>query len=194
MGLSILLRSSVVVAAVLAAGAGLRPETAEAQVRRGPERGWQQTSEYDRGYRQGLVEGQRDARRNLPYSAQRDPRFGARDDFRRGFADGYRAGFDRGQGRGVRPFLNNGGLGRRPPVTRNQEPAAARGFSDGYARGLSDGGDGDRYDPVGERDYRDADNGYFKGYGARDAYRTNYRSGFRAGYEEGYRDGQRYER
>jgi hypothetical protein len=75
-----------------------------------------------------------------------------------------------------------------------QEPAYARGFSDGYQRGISDGEDRDRYDPVGERDYRDADNGYFRDYGSRDAYRDNYRAGFRQGYEDGYRDGQRFRR
>jgi hypothetical protein len=75
-----------------------------------------------------------------------------------------------------------------------EEPAYARGFSDGYERGLNDGQDRDRYDPVGEREYRDADNGYFREYGSRDAYRNNYRAGFRQGYEDGYRAGQRYRR
>jgi hypothetical protein len=82
---------------------------------------------------------------------------------------------------------------RRGPIGY-QEPAYARGFSDGYERGLNDGRDRDRYDPVGERDYRDGDNGYFRDYGSRDAYRNNYRAGFRQGYEDGYRDGQRYRR
>jgi hypothetical protein len=83
--------------------------------------------------------------------------------------------------------------GRRAP-RGYQEPAYARGYSDGFARGLSDGRDRDRYDPVASRDYRDGDNGYFGGYGSRDAYRNNYRAGFRQGYEEGYRDGARYRR
>lgn len=72
-----------------------------------------------------------------------------------------------------------------------REPAAARGFTDGYARGLRDGRDRRRYDPVGSRDYREADNGYAASYGSLDAYRTNYRAGFRQGYEEGYRSAAR---
>ena len=72
-----------------------------------------------------------------------------------------------------------------------QEPASARGYADGFQRGLDDGRDRDRYDPVGSRDYRSADQGYYRDYGARDAYRNNYRSGFRQGYEEGYRAGAR---
>jgi hypothetical protein len=83
--------------------------------------------------------------------------------------------------------------GRRPP-RGYQEPAYARGYSDGFTRGQSDGRDRDRYDPVGSRDYRNGDNGYFGRYGSRDAYRNNYRAGFRQGYEEGYRYGARYRR
>ena len=75
-----------------------------------------------------------------------------------------------------------------------QDPAYARGYSDGYARGESDGRAGERYDPVGEREYRDGDSGYSGSYGSRDAYRSNYRAGFRQGYESGYRDGQRSRR
>jgi hypothetical protein len=77
---------------------------------------------------------------------------------------------------------------RRGP---SQEPAAARGYADGYQRGLEDGRDRDRYDPVGHESYRSGDAGYHEGYGSRDAYRTNYRAGFRQGYEDGYRDGSR---
>jgi hypothetical protein len=105
------------------------------------------------------------------------------------------AGAQSRRGRGWQRGLQDGWPreGRRPP-RGYQEPAFARGYSDGVARGLSDGRDRDRYDPVASRDYRDADNGYFGGYGSRDAYRTNYRAGFRQGYEEGYRDGARYKR
>jgi opacity protein-like surface antigen len=80
--------------------------------------------------------------------------------------------------------------GRNAP-RRHEEPAYARGYADGYQRGLTDGRNRDRYDPVGSREYRDGDQGYYDGYGSRDAYRTNYRAGFRQGYEDGYRDGTR---
>ncbi len=77
---------------------------------------------------------------------------------------------------------------RRAP---SQEPASARGYSDGYQRGLDDGRDRDRYDPVGHGNYRSGDTGYYRDYGPREAYRNNYRAGFRQGYENGYRDGSR---
>jgi len=77
---------------------------------------------------------------------------------------------------------------RRGP---SQEPAAARGYTDGYQRGRDDGRDRDRYDPVGHGNYRSGDAGYKKQYGALDSYRNNYRAGFRQGYEDGYRDGSR---
>jgi flagellar biosynthesis/type III secretory pathway protein FliH len=167
--------------------------TADAQWRRAEERGYgsgRARDDYERGYRTGLQQGAEDARRSRGFDLGRNPFFGARDDFRRGFAEGYRAGFDRASIRQSRGNGRNNGIGRRAP-TRFNEPAAARGFSDGYEDGLNDGRRNDRYDPVGSRDYRDGDNGYFGSYGPRDAYRNNYRAGFRQGYEEGYRDGVR---
>ena len=77
---------------------------------------------------------------------------------------------------------------RRGPY---EEPAFARGYADGFMRGTDDGRDRDRYDPVGHRDYRNADQGYYRDYGSRDAYKNNYRAGFRQGYDAGYRDSSR---
>lgn len=72
-----------------------------------------------------------------------------------------------------------------------QDPAFARGYAEGYERGLDDGRDRDRYDAVRHRDYRDADDGYFRRYGPKRVYENNFRAGFRQGYEEGYRHGSR---
>jgi hypothetical protein len=68
-----------------------------------------------------------------------------------------------------------------------EEPAFARGYEAGRERGLADARDGERYDPVASREYRDGDPGYAASYGSRDAYKSNYRAGYRQGYEEGYR-------
>jgi hypothetical protein len=184
-----------------------RPQTD----RDGSDRGWRglDPAPYDRGFEDGLRQGENDARRNQRFDPQRhsayrtadrgyDWRFGERgtyvDVYRRGFEDGYRRGYRPVQGRFGRP------PGRGPDGTFGRgrvirEPAVARGYEDGYKRGLEDVRDGDRYDPIGSRDYRDGDNGYSRSYnGTRDAYRTNYRAGFRQGYEEGYREGFRYGR
>lgn len=72
-----------------------------------------------------------------------------------------------------------------------QDPAFARGYAEGHKRGLADGRRASRYDPVRHRDYRDADDGYYRRYGSRQAYENNYRAGFRQGYERGYREGGR---
>lgn len=66
------------------------------------------------------------------------------------------------------------------------------GYQDGYRQGRDDGRDGDRFDPRGQREYRNADNGRYRSSGARRVYRQ----GFEQGYEEGYRDarGRRYQR
>jgi hypothetical protein len=80
---------------------------------------------------------------------------------------------------------------KRQGLRRHEEPAYARGYAGGHAKGLADGRSQERYDPVGSREYRSAEEGYQASYGSRDAYRNNYRAGFRQGYEDGYRDGTR---
>jgi hypothetical protein len=156
-----------------------------------------QVRQYQRGYDEGRVRGEQDARRGRPYFAE--TRGNGRVEFRRGFADGYRAGYD-----GVRRSSAYGPFGRNdrrdtvrgnPGTARRlpggyQEPAFARGYADGYEEGLQAFRDRDRYDPVGSRDYRNGDQGYYGSYGSREAYRNNYRGGFRQGYEEGYRSGR----
>jgi hypothetical protein len=177
--------------AVTIACAVLVPTVADAQGRgrgRGAEP-WQASAPrntYDRGYREGVLQGEQDARGGRPFRRGNN----GRSDYNVGFADGYRAGYDRQHA--AAPFR-----GRRdvPAQGRGyQEPAFASGFNGGYEKGLSDGRDGDRYDPVRHSDYRNADRGYSSSYGSKDAYKNNYRAGFRQGYEQGYRDGTRNRR
>lgn len=94
----------------------------------------------------------------------------------------------RGQGAGMRPPAATIVAQRTRP---QRETAFAAGYEDGLEKGQADGRQGERYDPVRHRDYRDAERGYTESYGSRDAYRDNYRAGFRQGYEEGYRAGSR---
>ena len=167
----------------------------------------QNRNAYDWGYREGIQQGENDGRRGGDPQAERNRiyrdadagysrgygnRDAYRNEFRRGFTDGYREGFNR--------FRNTGfGQGRRdrrdPRVLRGyQDPAFARGYSDGWEKGADDRRDRDRYDPLRHGDYRDGDDGWSREYGSRDAYKNNYRAGFRQGYEEGYRNGARYRR
>jgi hypothetical protein len=174
----------------------------------------QNNAAFDRGYREGIQRGTDDARRGRQFEIDRNDvyrdgdrgynnRYGNRDgyrnDFRRGFTSGYREGYYsvRGNGRndrddriyqGRRDGITDRGPGR---VRGYQEPAFARGYSDGWEHGLEDSRDRDRYDPVRHGDYRSADQGYQRSYGSKDAYKNNYRSGFRQGYEDGYRDASR---
>ena len=167
---------------------------------------------FERGFREGIERGADDSRRGRQFELERDSvyrsadrgynsRYGSRDwyrdEFRRGFASGYRQGYGNVGGRDDRMNRRDDRIyqGRRDGVfdrgsgrsRGSQEPAFARGYSDGWEKGLDDGRDRDRYDPVRHGDYKDADNGYDRNYGSKDAYRNNYRSGFRQGYEEGYR-------
>lgn len=84
--------------------------------------------------------------------------------------------------------------GQYPNRSRNGSSGGSRverqvfdqGYQDGYRQGRDDARDGDRFDPRGQREYRNADNGRYR---STDARRT-YRQGFERGYEEGYRDGR----
>lgn len=67
--------------------------------------------------------------------------------------------------------------------------ALQAGYEDGYREGVEDGRDGDRYDPIGQKQYRRAKRGYDRRYGPEDHYRQRYRDGFRQGYDRGYREG-----
>ena len=156
---------------------------------------------YERGYREGLRTGENHGRNNRDFNFERegayragdlgyDQRFGSRDtyrvEFRRGFAAGYRNAYDR-----FHVVRRDDRWQRRGAPRGFQEPAMARGYSDGYEQGIEDGDDRDRYDPVRHSDYREGDEGYYREYGSRDVYKNNYRTGFRQGYEDGYRNGGR---
>src|SRR5262245_6327463 len=172
----------------------------------------QNNAGFDRGYREGISRGTDDARDGRRFEPERDSvyrngdrgynsRYGNRDwyrtEFRRGYSSGYRDGFYnvRGSGRYQRnDQITQGRVNDRRDVRGPgrlrgyQEPAFARGYSDGWDKGLDDGRDRDRYDPVRHGDYKDGDNGYERSYGSKDAYKNNYRAGFRQGYEDAYRD------
>jgi hypothetical protein len=164
---------------------------------------------YTRGYDEGLLRGQLDARSNrrFDYGRHREYRnadegyrgYGDRGDyraaFRRGFVAGYNDGFRRytRQGNGYPGQVYGRGYPRGAgyPGTRVYSPAAENGFRDGYDQGRDDGRDRDRYDPVRAGRYREGDRGYDRRYGSLEDYKREYRAAFQQGYEQGYRENQR---
>lgn len=144
---------------------------------------------YDTGFRNGVVNGQRDARERREFRVERDRDyrnaddgyrgFGDRDAYRRLFRDGYRAGYAEGYNRIA------GGPGG------SVSPAARIGYRDGYEAGRDDARDRDRFDPRREKRYREGDHDYDNRYGSRDEYRREYRAAFENGYAQGYREARR---
>jgi hypothetical protein len=65
-----------------------------------------------------------------------------------------------------------------------------RGYDNGYRDGLSagerDARTGRQFSFNRHDDWRDADNGYIRGYGDRNLYKRSFRSGFESGYTEAY--------
>jgi hypothetical protein len=159
---------------------------------------------YDYGYREGLEQGNNDARRNRSFSPESHSEFRNGDDgysrsdgdrsfyrqnYRQGFQVGYRESYDRIARSSV--YGNRGGVYRGPVVTPRVGVgvggyAAQVGYRDGFDAGRNDARDRNRFDPVRSKRYRDGDHDYNNRYGDRELYKRDYRAAFEQGYREGY--------
>ena len=122
--------------------------------------------------------------------------------YRQGFEAGYRQSYERNARDGRDDRYDRYGRDERvyaPPVViapgypsgdrgygSYGSPAAQNGYRDGIEAGRSDARDGDRFDPVRAKRYREGDHDYNDRYGSRDNYKREYRSAFEQGYREGY--------
>lgn len=169
---------------------------------------------YDNGFREGVEEGQNDARRNRDFSPQRHSEYrdadqgyhrdyGDREFYRRSYRQGFEAGYRESYGRNAR-YGRDGGYGRDervviPPVViaPNYPPAnrgygsygaiaQQNGYRDGVEAGRNDARDRQRFDPVRAKRYREGDHDYNDRYGSREEYKREYRSAFEQGYRDGY--------
>ena len=174
---------------------------------------------YDRGYTEGVKEGEKDGRGRdaFDYQDERDyqradvgynNRYGSasryRDVFRQGFAAGYTEGYRRFSPRGYGYGSGNGSYRNRgygayggdgyPPYAQGRDERYLAPFEigarDGFDKGVEDVRDNDRYDPRRHKWYREGDHDYNNRYGSRDLYKDEYRRGFLVGYERGYREGR----
>ncbi len=168
---------------------------------------------YENGLREGVQQGQNDARRGRDYSYQRHDEYRDADrgfrrsdgdlnmyrrSFRQGFQTGYSESYNRyarsgGYGRDPRgngsygypgTYPNNGGYGTNRGGYGSA--AAQTGYRDGLEAGREDARDRNRFDPVRAKRYREGDHDYNSRYGAREDYKREYRSAFEQGYREGY--------
>jgi hypothetical protein len=165
------------------------------------------------GYREGVQQGQADARRGRDFSYQRHDEYRDADDgfrrgdgdinlyrrsFRQGFQTGYNEAYNRyARGSYGRDPRGNGsysypGAGSYPNGGYGSSRrgygslAAQNGYRDGIEAGREDARDRDRYDPVRAKRYREGDHDYDSRYGSREEYKRDYRAAFEQGYREGY--------
>jgi hypothetical protein len=68
-----------------------------------------------------------------------------------------------------------------------RSPAYNNGYRAGASEGREDGREGKDYGYKRDDRYEDADDGYYRGFGSRDAYRHEFRRGYEDGYDAGYR-------
>jgi flagellar biosynthesis/type III secretory pathway protein FliH len=172
---------------------------------------------YDNGYREGVKEGDRDARSRNVFNYQ-DERTWQRADkgyhrsfgdrqryeqtFRTGFSAGYSDAYRRfapsygsRDNRGIYPntrggygYPNQGDYGYPRQGGYGYSPAFSNGVNDGYEKGREDARDRDSFDPLRHKWYREGDHDYKSQYGPRQQYENLYRQGFKEGYERGYRE------
>jgi hypothetical protein len=162
---------------------------------------------YDRGFREGVSEGEKDGRSgdafryqdegdfrraDIGYNRSYGDRDRYRQNFRQGFADGYSEGYRRYSRYGNNGRYGSGDRGYGYPQGRNDRYLTPFdiGARDGYEKGREDARDNDRFDPRRHKWYREGDREYNSRYGSRDRYKDEYRRGFTLGYERGYREGR----
>lgn len=167
---------------------------------------------FDRGYREGVKEGEKDGRSRdaFRYQDEGDYRNGDvgynrsygdrefyRQAFRAGFADGYADGYrrynrvpygnDRYNGPAYGGGYPGGGYGYPGSNDRYLSPFDI-GARDGFEKGRDDARDRRAYDARRHKWYREGDRDYNSRYGNRERYKDDYRRGFLAGYERGFRN------
>ena len=172
---------------------------------------------YERGFREGLQEGEKDGRRRDPFRYQDERDFQRADvgyhrnygdieryraAFRGGFADGYADVYSRharvpggrygdgryGDGRYGDGRYGGGGYGY--PDRGYRVSAFEIGARDGYEKGREDSRENRAFDARRHKWYREGDREYESRYGNREQYKDEYRRGFTQGYDRGYREGR----
>jgi len=174
---------------------------------RGSQQGYQQ------GYNAGFQHGRADRQQRIGYDPRGENQRGYRgndsgwygnggnrNQSLAGYREGYRAGYDDGYyGRNQGAYGNggygsgrnggysnggygNGGYGRQGGGYNNG--AFDNGYRDGMDGAQQDIRENKRFDVNSHGWYRDADHGYYSGYGNKDAYRQQYRQGYETGYRE----------
>ena len=143
---------------------------------------------YRRSYRQGFQAGYRESYTRNGRDG-RDNRYGRDDRYDRDDRYG-RDDRDGRYGRDERVVI----APNYPDANRGYgsygSMAAQNGYRDGLEAGRDDVRDGDRFDPVRAKRYREGDHDYNDRYGSRDDYKRDYRSAFQQGYREGYGRGR----
>jgi hypothetical protein len=161
---------------------------------------WGQRDNDDRqAYKDGLNQGQQDARHNRRFNPE-SSRWRERDD-REAYRSGYERGFQQSGGYSNGGY-NNGVWGRDRDGDRDRGGYGRGGYGgyglnaarqNGYQDGLNDGSSDRRSRhsnrPTHDSNFKHADHGYIPTYGNREYYKQTYREAYQNGYQQGYNSG-----
>jgi hypothetical protein len=162
--------------------------------------GWGQRDNDDRqAFREGLNQGQSDARHNRRFNPnnnrwrERDDREAYRSGYERGFqqqSGGYRNERDRdGDWDRDRGNIGRGGSGGYGGGGYGSNAARQYGFQDGINDGSRDRRTGHSNRPTQDSNYKHADRGYNSSFGDKNYYKQSYRQAYESGYQQGYNGG-----
>jgi hypothetical protein len=162
--------------------------------------GWGQRDNDDRqAFRDGLNQGQSDARHNRRFNPnnnrwrERDDREAYRSGYERGFqqqSGGYRNDRDRdGDWDRDRGNIGRGGYGGYGGGGYGSNAARQYGFQDGINDGSRDRRTGHSNRPTQDSNYKHADRGYNSSFGDKNYYKQSYRQAYESGYQQGYNGG-----
>jgi hypothetical protein len=149
--------------------------------------GWGQRDNDDRqAFREGLNQGQSDARHNRRFNPNNN-RWRERDD-----REAYRSGYERdrdGDWDRDRGNIGRGGSGGYGGGGYGSNAARQYGFQDGINDGSRDRRTGHSNRPTQDSNYKHADRGYNSSFGDKNYYKQSYRQAYESGYQQGYNGG-----
>ena len=151
---------------------------------------------YQRGYRDGMDEGQKDRQHNHDYRATKigkyehppdyDPSYGDRKHWDRIYQSGFAAGYYQGYYAVPAAYPVAPAPGYVVPTEAvPSNPAYQQGYKDGLADGQDDRQSSRAYRALATGRYQHTP-GYDSSYGDKDQYKEFYRQGYEAGYSQGY--------
>ena len=150
---------------------------------------------YQRGFQEGLAEGQKDRHKNHDYRATKigsyehppdyDRSYGDKEHWKRIYQSGFAAGYYQGYYGAPAVVYAQAPVVVAPAAPVPANPGYQQGFHDGVIDGQDDRQNAHEYRAMATGKYQHTP-GYDSSFGDKDQYKEFYRQGYAAGYQQGF--------